>query len=670
MKPSMRILFVFALLVHLVLAQPTVAPTSETVGSPRGDNWSDYNIVDSFETGYRFRLFGGSFDQYRSTVNYGDGIRLLSSFLTLNSRDGHGRFFDELVLTTQGLGNDPYQNATLRISKNRLYRYDLHWRLNDYFNPGLVTDGATGQHLLDTEYTTQDHDLTLFPESNLKFFFGYSRGNQNGPAISTVQLFDNRGNEFPLFENVRRVRNEYRLGNEFRLFGVRVNWTRGWEDFKEDSSYLSGQNLGNNLANPTTLASFQRNEPIHGTSPYWRAALFTDRKYFSANGRFTYVAGNRGFVLDETAIGTALGAAANRQIITSGTAQRPALTGNLTLSFLPTAKLTIINHTAVNNIRIDGNSVYAQFDNAAQSLQYLQFEFLGIRTIANETDLNVQTSPWLGFFGGFHYSDRLIRSIEQTNVQGSIFNAPSEQSNQLRSGVFGIRLRPGKPLSIIVSGELGRASRPLTPISERNYHALDARVRYKLKKLLFSASAQENYNVNSVSLSSYASHARTYSGNASWSPKDWFSLDASYSKLHLNTAGGITYFADSQFFTGQQSIYVSNLHVANLTAHFDIRKHADLFVGYSHTQDTGDGRPLMPFPANVIPINQPSQPPAFYTAQTYPLRFLSPMARFSFRINQKIRWNVGYQYYGYNAEFYTNLNYHAHTGYSSLLWSF
>jgi hypothetical protein len=670
MKPVIRIMFPMAVLMQLGLAQPTVAPASEPVGPARGDDLKDYNIVDSFETGYRFRVFGGSFDQYRSTVNYGDGIRLLSSFFTMNSKDGHGRYFDEIVLTTQGLGNDPYQNATLRISKNRLYRYDMHWRLNDYFNPGLVTDGGASQHLLDTEYTNQDHDLTLFPESNLKFFLGYSRGNQNGPAISTIQLFDARGNQFPLFENVRRLRNEYRLGNEFRLFGVRVNWMRGWEDFKEDSNYLSGPNAGNNPANPTDLTSFQRNEPIHGTSPYWRAALFTDRKYFSANGRFTYVSGRNAFVLNETAMGTALFGAANRQIITSGTAQRPALAGNLTLSFFPTSKLTIVNHTAVNNIRIDGNSVYAQFDNATQSLDYLQFEFLGIRTIANETDLNIQASPWLGLFGGFHYSDRLIRSIEQTNVQGSIFNAPSEQSNQLRSGVFGIRLRPVKPLSIIVSGELGRASRPLTPISERNYHALDARVRYKLKKVLFSASAQENYNVNSVSLSSYASHARTYSGDASWSPKDWFSLDASYSKLHLNTAGGIAYFASGQFFAGQQSIYVSNLHVANLTAHFDIRKRADLFVGYSHTQDTGDGRPLMPFPANIVPINQPLPPTAFYSAQTYPLRFLSPMGRLSIRINQKLRWNVGYQYYGYNADFYANLDYHAHTGYTSLLWSF
>src|SRR5579862_7957020 len=673
MKPLVPILIASFAFAPTALAQQTIAPTSEPVGSARGDDWSDYNIVDSFETGYRFRLFGGSLDQYRSTVNYGDGIRLLSSFFTMNSKDGHGRFFDEIVLTTQGLGNDPYQNATLRISKNALYRYDMHWRLNDYFNPGLVTDGGAGQHLLDTEYTTQDHDLTLFPSSNLKFFLGYTRGSQNGPAISTVQLFDARGNEFPLFENVHRVRNEYRLGNEFRVYGVRVNWMRGWEDFKEDSSYLSGPSLGNNPANPTSLTSFQRSEPYHGTSPYWRAALFTDRKYFSANGRFSYVAGNRAFLMDETATGTALfGAAANRQIITSGIAQRPALTANLTLSFVPASKITIVNQTSINNLRIDGNSIYAQLDNATQSLQYLQFEFLGIRTIANETDINVQAFQWLGFFAGYHYSTRLIRSDEQSNVQGNIFNLPSEQTNRLNSGVFGIRLRPNRALSIIASGEIGRTDHPLTPISERNYHAIDGRVRYKLKKVLLTASTQENYNVNSVSLSSYAAHARTYSADASWSPKDWFSLDASYSKLHLNTAGGIAYFASGQFFTGQQSIYVSNLHVANLTAHFDVRKRADLFVGYGQTQDTGDGRsnPSTANPTSAVPVTQLLSPSAFYTAQTYPLRFLSPMARFSFRINQKLRWNVGYQYYGYNADFYNNLDYHAHTGYTSLLWSF
>jgi hypothetical protein len=57
-------------------------------------------------------------------------------------------------------------------------------------------------------------------------------------------------------------------------------------------------------------------------------------------------------------------------------------------------------------------------------------------------------------------------------------------------------------------------------------------------------------------------------------------------------------------------------------------------------------------------------------AQTFPLRYLSPSARLSIRITPKLRWNVGYQYYGYREDFSAVQNYRAHTGYSSVSWSF
>src|SRR5437764_572305 len=145
-------------------AQQTVAPaTEEAVGLVRGENKGNYNIVQSWELGYRYATIGGDLGKYRSDVNYRDGVRLLSSYLTVNSRDGHGHWFDELALSTQGLGNDPYGSATLRVQKNRIYRYDMLWRTNDYFNPGLTV--TNGEHLLDTTHRWQDHDLTLFPQS-------------------------------------------------------------------------------------------------------------------------------------------------------------------------------------------------------------------------------------------------------------------------------------------------------------------------------------------------------------------------------------------------------------------------------------------------------------------------------------------------------------------------
>ena len=206
MKMNLGALAAFLACASGAFAQETAAPTPLPVGAPGGENVSTYNIVNSFETGYRFATVGGNGDTYRSNVNYGNGIRLLGSTLTMNSREGHGTLFDEIVLTTQGLGNDPYQLATLRVQKNGLYRYDLTWRQNDYFNPGLRTDGAEGLHLLDTRYSTQDQDLTLFPQSNYQFFLGYSRGAQSGPAISSVQgMATNSDNSFPVFADVRRL---------------------------------------------------------------------------------------------------------------------------------------------------------------------------------------------------------------------------------------------------------------------------------------------------------------------------------------------------------------------------------------------------------------------------------------------------------------------------------
>jgi hypothetical protein len=60
-----------------------------------------YNVTNSFETGYRFRSVGGDYGKHRRDVNYGNGVRLRSSSLTVNSREGRGGWFDEIVLTTR-----------------------------------------------------------------------------------------------------------------------------------------------------------------------------------------------------------------------------------------------------------------------------------------------------------------------------------------------------------------------------------------------------------------------------------------------------------------------------------------------------------------------------------------------------------------------------------------
>jgi len=680
-------------------AQQTVAPTDAPVGSPRGDNTGDYNITQSFEFGYRWRLLGGDEGMYRSVVNYGNGLRLLGSRLAINSREGHGNFFDELLLTTQGLGNDPYESAMIRLQKNKLYRYDMSWRLQNYFNPALTVaalNSATGApylslsgtpgllatgglHARDTSRRMQDHDLTLLPQSFVQFRLGYSRNIEDGPALSTAEEFNVNGPGFPVFADVKRSWNEYRLGADVDLAGFRLSITRRWGFFKEDTPYSFIVAAASTAAGDlTALSNFRRSEPIHGENPGWIGNLTTRRHYWGINARATYLSGARNFIENEAAFGTSqFGGAATRQILVSGDAKRPSTAGDFALQFFPTEKITIVNNTSILSNRINGTSSYSEVETGLDFGTTINFRYLGIRTLTNSTDVNYRLTKVFGVYAAYRYSDRELRYTTGSDfpaIPGSAFSDSTTISNHLNSGVLGIRLRPWKPLTINLDGEVGRANFPLTAVSEKNYHNLNGRADYRTRKLTLSTSYRQAYNLNSPAVfSSFSSHTRNYTATAAWAPRDSFSLDATYVKMHLDSRGSISFFASTgvrpTLQSGLPSYYVSNIHSANLSARFGIRRRADLYVGYAITKDTGDGRAAIvgnPFSTNPIDA-------LLASVQTYPLTYHSPLARFSVRLTPKLRWNAGWQFYSYAEEFHLfayNQNFRAHTGFTSVLWSF
>src|SRR5262249_26883951 len=161
----------------------------------------------------------------------------------------------------------------------------------------------------------------------------------------------------------------------------------------------------------------------------------------------------------------------NLQTLVFGSGNRPASAGNLTLSLFPTEKLTITNHTAFNNTRMDGNNSLSLIDTGSLTSVTIDFRRLGIRAITNMTDVNYAVTKWLGLYAGYHYTNRRIRSTEGESFDDSGYRLDYEQENNLHSGLAGIRLRPIKPLTISVDGEVGRADHPIYPVSEKNYHS-------------------------------------------------------------------------------------------------------------------------------------------------------------------------------------------------------
>ena len=654
-----------------VPAQPVVAPTPQQAGSPRGDNWGEYNITNSWEVGFRFYSVDGNAGKYRSDVNFGNGIRLLGGTLGIHSRNGKGKWFDELLLDVRGLGNDPYQFSSFRAQKNSVYRYDLLWRSNEYFNPALTIAG--GNHQLATNRRMQDHDLTLLPQGKVRFRLGYSNNAQSGAGLWTGQWFDTRGDEFTYLADIRRHQREYRLGGDIEWRRLKLSVTRGWESFKDDTQF-GGPLLtaGENIVDRNTLTFLRRDEPLHGRTPYWRAHLHSEATAaFTVQGRFTHSDGKRDFVYDEFARGTdRLGSDRNRQILLSGRGRRPVTTGYLTLSWHPNPKWTFTNQAGYHHSRMEGDGRYSELNNGTAGLTLISFQNLGIRNVSNTSEASWQPRKWVGLFGNYHFSERRIRSTELLDVELPSGTRPGEQFNRLKAGTGGIRLQPMKPLRISFSAEAGRNDRPFYPVSDKDYHALNARLQYRVSKYNFSSDYRSFNNTNSTSLFVHSSTGRSWAANGGWTPRAGVQIDGGYSYIHLDTLTGLAYFANFALTGGDRSYYLSNLHTVHAGAQIQVKKRLDIYGGFVRTQDRGDGRIVADRTSNAKIFLTPETASVFAAAQVFPVSYQSPVVRLSVVLHRNLRWNAGWQYYDYSEKLLRLQDYTAHTGYVSLSYSF
>src|ERR1044071_7387639 len=113
----------------------------------------------------------------------------------------------------------------------------------------------------------------------------------------------------------------------------------------------------------------------------------------------------------------------------------------------------------------------------------------------------------------------MIRTIEGSNIPafaGSFSSFLYDVSNHMNSGTVGVRIKPAKPVTINLDGEVGRANHPLTPISDKNYHSINGRAEYRVKRLQLATTYRQVYNLNPpLSFSNFSSHSRQYAANAS-----------------------------------------------------------------------------------------------------------------------------------------------------------
>jgi hypothetical protein len=279
---------------------------------------------------------------------------------------------------------------------------------------------------------------------------------------------------------------------------------------------------------------------------------------------------------------------------------------------------------------MSGNSVYGELNNSTLAFQQVDFQLLALRRVGNQTDAVFRLLPWLDVTGGYHVGTRTFQSVRSPLPDGTQQTERSEQSNTQNAGIAGLRLRFAKRISLLLDAEKGTNDNPVYPIGDKSYHALNGRLQYKSRTLLLAVSLRDSYNINQAALSAFSARGRVVSAEASWTPREWFSVDGAYSKLHTATAGGLAYFIDENLATGNASLYLSNLHSGNLWLRLNAGKYATVRLGYSHVQDASDGRQA---------ANAGSG--AFVEAQTFPLTYSSPQFQLSVPLGTRIRWNAG-----------------------------
>lgn len=662
--------------VSALAAQPVVTPTPDRPDEIRSSG--GYLVSSSFEAGYRFADVSGNRDVYRASVNYGNGLRLFEGQLRIHTEDGRGRWIDEFQFRTVGAAGDPYQFSTVQAEKNGVYRYDMRVSLNRYWNQlPLLWAGERG---LRSERLWQNHDLTLFPGSAVEILLGYDRNRQTGPGFLTEGVTDSvgafdRANFLRFGADILQTNNNYRVGVNARALGLAITAIQSLDNYKQDTLYADASSVEGVLDNVQPVAGASRHEPIHGNTPVSMLAVRSEKeRRVNLQGRFVYSHGSRNAALrqDVTAFDPGRNLSTLRQTFLVGDASRAQTTGEATVTLLPSLRWTITNTTAVNSTRIRGGASFLEITSFTNQL--VRFEDLDIRHVTNATEASFRPIEALSVYGAYRYSGRRIGTRSAFEFPEFAFEEELvEVNNTVHSGAAGVRWLLRKQLRASFDFEIGRADQPLTPVSDRNFHNESARLQWRQPNWTVTGFFANRINQNPSALTEYSSKSRRAGLHASWAdPELPLTLDGGYTWLHLDTAAGVFNLLSPGEAgpVNPRTFYTSNLHTVNFGGRFVPHDRVTLYVGYSLAQDTADGRSGLRYDSGLTPTYPNFAEESGDLFVSFPLRWQSPQARLTLQVAERLEWNFGWQFYDYGERFSQLQNYHAHTGYSSLRWTF
>lgn len=725
------LVLLLALAAAATAQQPSPTPQrpedakTQSPATQGAEGGGDYTVTSSVELGYRGLRVNGDINKYQSDLNYKAGPRVFdSSFFVRN--DGGGGPFDSVLVTSTGWGADPQGQVRLRVEKSGWYRFDGNYRrfkyfrfLNNIVNPNYAApsrqaDPVTGQRGYDTRQQVGDFDLTLLPNNRrARFNFGYSPTRHRGPAYTHYR---NGGDEFLALSQLDSRAHDFRLGADWQLGPVDFSLQQGFRRFTDESFIDNpGTNLGNNpTPSNAILTNLQRTNPVKGKVDYTRFSAHTVvARTLDLTGRFIYSTATNDFnfldvfaginyntritgIPGVTVINPPNVLTSGRQSFVGDT-KRPSAIGDFGATFLATERLRISNTFRVEVFQINGGALYTGVFNltrpngtGAQSItpagwvhewtKYRKF----LNTVEGDYEFNNNYSLRLGYRYGTRHIERSLSGHNlASNAAPAIPTSTHEEENQTHAFIGGFKARPVKGWALSLDVERGTADNVFTRIGDYDYWNVRARSRYQVSRdLRFNVSLVTRNNSNpgdiihggtAVSLSDFGVDARSrvFTSSFDWTAGPRLSFSGGYNYHWQENDAVIEYafLSTANAAIRGRTLYFMRNHYFHFDTVAQVLPRVTLYASYRVNKDTGQGDRLAN-PAGGLLIN------------SYPMSFQSPEARVSVRVNRRLDWNLGYQYYNYNESKLASYNqagyivsprpqnYNAHLPYVSLRFYF
>lgn len=680
--------------------------------------YNGYKVSSTAEIGWRFRSLDGNEDKYRSDLNYKAGFRTFDSSLLMESETGKGKYFDSLLITNSGWGSDPSGMTKVRADKTGFYKFQSNVRRVKYYNNLATFIGIAdpNQHTQDTRNTMTDFDFTILPQNErIRFNFGVSTSNYSGPGTWTMRW---QGDEFKVDSDNSNRSKDFRFGAEGKLAGFDWNLMQGIWRYRDRTAFtITSLNEGHNPANLTRVSDFYRLSPTEGRGSYTQFNLhrtFAEKLDFT--GRAIYSSSISQMTLTENVVGrnnTSGGQIFDSDLYRADTrAKRPQIRADFGLTYRITEGFRLSNTFTLDRFSNNGGNFFRndiasrnangtpRTVNPSSTSAYIVHDYRRyMNTVEGDYQFNNRVSVHLGYrysnreTGFFGYSLNLVNPVNNPQLLCSGVTSPNpnvtcgeDVVNTTHTLLAGMRIKPIKSWTVYWDMEHGTADSIFGRRENNDFTNFRLRSKYRVNNFSFDLAfiTRDNSNPSSITATNFTVPAgfdpiteiksRTFSGNFSWDPVSNLNFSAGYTyrQLDSNTPVYVPYQVCAQpactSGTTVRAISTSEFLVRDHYGYVEIaakpHKRLGLFAAYRMNKDKGQGDRTgvlvpNPFPVTGLPVYS-------NWVDSYPMSFTTPEVKAVIRINRRVDWNIGYQYYKYDDERITTQNYRAHLPYTSL----